>query len=89
LAVAAGFIVIVLIAVTAVQGPAPSGSLVVNVNVTVPVKLAAGVYVTFLGLLVCDVLLKVPPPEVIDHAPVEADPPTLDPDNVMAEGVAD
>ena len=41
LAVAAGLTVIVLVALTAVQGPA--GSLVVNVNVTVPVKLAAGV----------------------------------------------
>ena len=38
--VAAGFTVIVLVAVTAGQAP---GALVVNVKVTVPVKLAAGV----------------------------------------------
>jgi hypothetical protein len=38
---------------------------------------------------VCEVLLKVPPPEVIDHAPVVADPPTLAPLNVRAEGLAD
>ena len=41
LAVAACVILIVLVALTGVQGPA--GSFVVNVNVTVPVKLAAGV----------------------------------------------
>jgi hypothetical protein len=35
------------------------------------------------------VLLKVPPPEVIDHAPVVALPPTLAPLKVIAEGEAD
>ena len=40
-AVAAGFAVIVLVALTEVQGPA--GSSVVKVKVTVPVKFAAGV----------------------------------------------
>ena len=34
-------------------------------------------------------LLKVPPPDVIDHAPVVAPPPMLAPANVMAAGVAD
>ena len=34
-------------------------------------------------------MLKAPPPEVIDHAPVVALPPTLAPLNVIAEGVAD
>ena len=44
---------------------------------------------TFSGLFVSDVLLNVPPPEVIDHAPVDADPPTLAPVKVMADGLAD
>lgn len=34
-------------------------------------------------------LLSVPPPEVIDHAPVVALPPTLAPLNVIADGEAD
>jgi hypothetical protein len=34
-------------------------------------------------------LLSVPPPEVMDHAPVVALPPTLAPVKVMAAGVAD
>ena len=37
--------VMVRVEVAATQGPAPSGSFVVKVNVTVPLKLAAGVYV--------------------------------------------
>ena len=40
-------------------------------------------------MAVCEVLLNVPPPEVIDHAPVVADPPTLAPLNISAEGLAD
>jgi len=35
------------------------------------------------------VLLKTPPPDVINHAPVEAPPPTLAPAKVIAVGVAD
>src|ERR1043165_4018279 len=83
--------VIVLVALTAIQGPAPSGSLLVRVNVTVPVKFAAGVYVVeaMPALFCCEVLLNVPPPDVIDHAPVVAPPPTLAPLNVIAAGVAD
>jgi len=58
---AAGAIValtlIVLVAVPAVQ---PPGVFVVRVSVTVPEKLAAGVYVTAEGVAVCDVLLNVP-----------------------------
>ena len=76
----------VLLAVAAVQ-PVPAFE--VSNNVTVPVKLAAGVYVTVDGVAVCNVLLNEPPPEVIDHAPVVALPPTLAPLNVMALGVAD
>ena len=34
-------------------------------------------------------LLKVPPPDVIDHAAVVALPPMVAPDKVIAEGVAD
>ena len=34
-------------------------------------------------------LLNVPPPEVMDHAPVVAPPPTLAPLRVTAVGVAD
>jgi hypothetical protein len=44
----AGFITMVRVALTGVQGPEAS---VVNVSVTVPEKLAAGVYVTAAGLL--------------------------------------
>ena len=40
------------------------------------------------GLAVCDALLSVPPPETIDHAPVVAAPPTEEPFNVIAEGLA-
>ena len=77
---------IVWVALTAGQDP---GALVVRVSVTVPLKLAAGVYVTVAGEAVCAVLLSVPPPEVIDQAPVVAPPPTLAPVRVMATGVAD
>ena len=84
--VGSGFTLIVLVALTAGQAP---GALVVSVNVTVPVKLAAGVYVTVAGVAVCMVLLNVPPPAVIDHAPVVAPPPTLAPVRVIADGVAD
>jgi hypothetical protein len=45
--------------------------------------------VTVAGVAVCKVLLRVPPPDVIDHAPVVALPPTLAPLNVIAPGVAD
>ena len=44
---------------------------------------------TVAGEAVCAVLLNDPPPEVIDHAPVVAPPPTLAPVKVMADGVAD
>jgi len=84
--VGVGLTFIVLVPLTAAQAP---GALVVKVNVTVPVKLAAGVYVTVAGVAVCAVLLSVPPPEVMDQAPVVALPPTLAPLNVMAVGVAD
>jgi len=77
---------IVLVAFTAGHAP---GALVVRVRVTIPVKFDAGVYVTVAGVAVCEVLLNVPPPEVIDHAPVVALPPTLAPVNVIAAGVAD
>jgi hypothetical protein len=84
--VGVGFTFIVRVLLTAAQPPT---AFVVNVNVTVPVKLAAGVYVTVAGVAVCAVLLNAPPPEVIDHAPVVALPPTLAPVNVMAVGEAD
>ena len=85
--VGAGLILIVRVALTGTQEPA--GSFVVKVNVMVPLKLAAGVYVTVEGLATKPVLLKVPPPDVIDHAPVPALPPTLAPAKVMAVGAAD
>ena len=34
-------------------------------------------------------MLKIPPPEVIDHAPVVAPPPTVAPESVIADGVGD
>jgi hypothetical protein len=77
---------IVLVAVAAAHAPE---AFVVSVNVTVPLKLAAGVNVTVSGEAVCVVLLKVPLPEVIDHAPVEAPPPITAPLNVIADGVTD
>ena len=82
-----GLTVIVRSAVTA--GQAPVGSLVVRRKVTMPVKFAAGVYVTVPGVAVWAVLLKVPPPLKMLHAPVDALPPTLAPLKVMADGVAD
>ena len=80
------FTVIVLVALTAGQEP---GALVVSVSVTTPLKFGAGVYVTAAGFAVCAVLLNVPPPDVIDHAPVVAPPPTLAPVKVIGAGVAD
>ena len=44
---------------------------------------------TVAGVAVCAVLLSVPPPEVIDQAPVVALPPTLAPVRAIAVGVAD
>lgn len=76
----------VLVAVAGIQ---LAGAFVVRVSVTVPVKFAAGVYVTVEGEPVCAVLLNVPPPEVIDQAAVVAPPLTEDPVNVIAVGVAD
>ena len=86
LTMAAAFTFIVLVALIAEQGDV---ALVVKVRVTVPVKFATGVYVTVDGVAVWATLLNVPPPEVIDQAPVVAPPPTLAPLNVMADGVAD
>ncbi len=83
LAVGADVTLIVLVALVAAHGPAPSGSFVVNVSTTVPT--VVGVKVTDAGLPVCAIVLKVPVPEVIDHAPVVAPPPTLAP--VSANGV--
>lgn len=82
-----GLTLIVRVSVTAPH--IPEGSLVVNFNVTVPVKPALGVYITEAGEAVCAVLLSEPPPDVIDHAPVVAEPPTLAPLKVIGvDGVA-
>jgi hypothetical protein len=67
----------------------PDPALDVSLSVTVPLKFAAGVYVTDAGVAVCTVLLNVPPPDTIDHAPVVALPPTLAPANAKATGEAD
>src|ERR1044072_3750366 len=61
-AVGAAFTVIVLVSLAAAQAP---GAFDVSVKVTVPEKLAAGVYVILAGLAVCAVELSEPPPEVI------------------------
>lgn len=79
--------VIATVELTGKQGPV--GSFVVSLSVTVPLKLTAGVYVINAGFAVCAVLLKTPPPETIDHAPVVAPPPIAAPDKVIAPGVAD
>ena len=84
--VASGLTFIVRVSVAAAHEPLAS---VVSVNVTVPVKLAAGVYVTADGLAVCAPLLNVPPPLVIVHTAVVALPPTVAPVRVIGEGVAD
>jgi hypothetical protein len=76
----------VRVALIAAQG---EGAFVVRVKVTVPLKLAAGVNVITEGLLVCAVLLSVPLPDVIDHAPVVALPPTLAPVKAIAVGLDD
>ena len=77
--------------VTAEHPPAPSGSLLVKVKVTVPEFPAIGVKVTISGVAVWDILLNCkevlvidPVNEVILHAPDPAVPPTLDPVNVYA-----
>src|SRR5689334_6358156 len=44
---------------------------------------------TVAGVAVGPVLLKAPPPVAIDHAPVDAPPPTLAPLNVSATGLPD
>jgi hypothetical protein len=67
----------------------PAGSFVVSLSVTGRVALATGVYVTIAGFAVCKVLLKAPPPETIDQAPVVAPPPIPAPDKVIGVGVAD
>ena len=76
---------IILSAAVEVQ---PAGTFVVNVNFTVPEKLASGVKLTLAGFDVCARLLKVPLPNVIVHAPVVAPPPTLAPVNANEAGDA-
>ena len=73
-------------------GHSPVGSLVVKVNVTVPVVPAVGVNVIVFGVDVCAVELSceelfviVPVTDVMLQAPVVADPPTLEPDKVYAD----
>ena len=75
-----------VIVLVALKAGSPS---VVNLSITVPEKFTAGVYVIEAGSAVCALLLKVPPPETIDHAPVVADPPTLAPLKVIGSLVVD
>ena len=86
LTVGRGFTVIVRVAVAGEHGDA---AFVVRVRTMLPLKFAAGVNVTVEGLLVFAVLLNVPLPLVMLHAPVVALPPILAPVSVMAVGVAD
>ena len=67
----------------------PGQASVVKANVTAPEKPGAGVYVTVEGDAVNAVLLKVPPPDTIDHAALVAGAPKLAPDNVTATGEQD
>jgi len=78
--------VIVLVPVAAEHAPE---TFVVSVKITVPLKLAEGVNVTVSGEAVCAVVLKIPLPEVMDHAPVVAPPPKTTPLKVIADGDAD
>jgi hypothetical protein len=90
LTVAAWLIVIVLIALTDKQGPAPSGSLLVSVRVTDPKKVGSGVKVTVPGAEVGFGSLKTPLPGGInDHVPIVVPPVTLAPDNVTGNGESD
>lgn len=88
LAVVAGseFTVIVRVAVATAQAPV---TLLVKVRITVPLLFADGVKVTAAGLAVIAVLLSVPVPLVMDHAPCVAAPPTLAPAKVIAAGDED
>ena len=78
LTVAAGFMVSTMDETTAGQGPA--GSLVVMVNVTVPLEIsvAPGVYT---AVFTKALLLKLPSPEVVQAEDV-ALPPRVAPDKV-------
>ena len=80
-------IVMLLSALTSLHGPEPSGSFVVSLRMTSPLKLTGGVYVTNSGFAVWAVLDKVPPPETIDQAALAA-AVKLAPDNVIGVGVA-
>ena len=83
-----GFIVIVLVAETTVQPPAPSGSFVVKVKTTVCGVEAVGVNVIEAGVAEDTVEESVPVPEVIDQAALEADPPIDTSDKLSAEGLS-
>jgi hypothetical protein len=87
--IGAWFTVIVLAALTGRHGPAPSGSSLVRVNVTVPKNPDAGVKVTPAGLFVDPVLLKLPLPDVILHVPFVVPPVTPAPLNGIVVGDAD
>ena len=86
-AVAVGPVTFIVLSEVAALHPVPKFD--VNRSVTVPLKFAAGVYVTVAGVAVCNVELNAPPPLMMDHAPVVALPPTLEPLNVIADGDAD
>lgn len=71
------------------KGHGPDGSSVLRVNVMVPKLVAMGVKVTDDGVMVAPVLLNwlaelfmLPVTAVIDHVPLEAPPPTLEPERV-------
>jgi hypothetical protein len=84
--VAAGLTVIVLVPTAGEHGPeVPSGSFVVRFNIISPLNPAAGVNVTEEGFTTCPVLLRIPDPEVIDHAAVVA-PEMLAPESVIGKG---
>ena len=80
-----GTVLPTLIVLVALATEPQAGVFVVKVKITVPEKFATGVYVTAEGLLVCDVLLNVPPPEVMDHAAVVA-PTILAPLKALGDG---
>lgn len=68
------------------QLPDPSGSFVVNVRITVPDSFDPGVYEIEPGVADADVDDKVPVPEVIDQAALEAEPPNEAPVKLTAVG---
>jgi hypothetical protein len=80
--------VIVMSTGSATASQTPAGSFVTNLNRTNPLKPTAGVKVSAPGVVVADVLLRVPDPVRMDHVAFEAEPPLVAPASDIAVGLA-